>query len=101
MDVACSFIHQVGQQEINADIRLNDNGTIFENEAQTIERTMLGVLNANMTAKDMISSARVAVDRSTNIRATSTVKIAVTIFSRGYVLEEDIDIGFADPFAAT
>lgn len=101
MDVACALVHQVGQQEINSDIRLNDNGTIFENEAQTIERTMLGVLNANMTAKDMISSARVAVQRDWNVLATSIVKISVTIFRRGYVLEEDISIGFADPFAAT
>ena len=101
MDVACALVHQVGQQEINSDIRLNDNGTIFENEAQSIERVMLGVLNAFMTAKDMISNATVSVNRTNNIRATSTVEISVTIFSRGYVLEEDITIGYADPFAAT
>ena len=101
MDVACSLVHQVGQKEINSDIRLNDNGTIHENEAQTIERTMLGVINTNMTAQNMISNAAVVIDRTINVRATSKVKTTVTIFSRGYVLEMDIEIGYADPFAAS
>lgn len=101
MDVACAIVHQVGQQEINSDIRLNDNGTIFENEAQAIERVMLGQLNAQMTSQDMISNATVSVNRNNNIRATSKVEVTVTIFSRGYVLEMDITIGYADPFAAT
>ncbi len=98
MDRACGIIHQVGQSEINEDIRLNDNGTITENEAQAIERVMLGTINAQMTSLSMISSARVSVDRDTNVRATSTVSINVIIFSRGYVLEEDVTVSFANPF---
>lgn len=100
MDIGCGIAHQVGQQEINEDIRLNDNGTIFENEAQAIESVMLGALNSQMVAKGMLSSAQVLVDRSNNIRATSTVNVAITLFSRGYVLQENITIGFASPFAA-
>jgi len=100
MDVGCALAHQVGQQDINEDIRLNDNGTIYENEAQSIESSMHGQIDANMTAKNMISSATVVVDRSNNVRATSEVNVAITLFSRGYILQENITIGFASPFAA-
>lgn len=100
MDVACGIVNQIGQRDINADIRLNTNGTIYENEARAIEATMLQALNDNMTAKAMISSATVAVDRGNNVQTTSTVNVAVTIFARGYVLEEDITIGFGNAAAA-
>ena len=100
MDVACDIVHQVGQDEINEDIRLNSNGTIFENEALSIEAILRGAINANMTSKGMISSVTVAVDRTTNVLATSTVEISVTILRRGYVLQENVKIGFKNPFAA-
>jgi hypothetical protein len=94
MDVACNIVHQVGQQIIDADIRLNANGTIFENEARAIEAALLGALNDLMVAKSMISSVTVAVDRTTNISSTSTVNVNVSIVARGYVLQENITIGF-------
>jgi hypothetical protein len=100
MDVACSLVHQEAQQFINSDVRLNANGTIYENEARTIESAILGVINANMTAVGMISSARVQVDRTTNVQVTKKVTITVTIVARGYVLEEDITIGFSNSLAA-
>jgi hypothetical protein len=98
MDVACGIVHQVGQQEINDDIRLNNNGTIFENEAQRIERTLFGAIKVNMIDKNELSDAKVSVDRTNNIRATNTVNINVIIFSRGYILEEDVNISFASAF---
>ncbi len=100
MDIGCSLVFQTGEDEINDDIRLNDNGTIHENEAQRIESVMLGVLNANMTAKNMISSARITIDRSNNVRATSEVNVNGLLFSRGYILQLNITIGYASPFAA-
>ena len=100
MDVACAIVHQVGQQDINSDIRLNKNGTIYENEALAIEARLYGQIKVQMIDNAMISSATVVVNRSTNVLATSTVKIRVTIEARGYILEEDIEIGFLDPFAA-
>jgi hypothetical protein len=42
----------------------------------------------------------VTVNRTNNILATSIVKITVTIVARGYILQEDIEIGFQNPFAA-
>lgn len=101
MDVACGIVHQVGQQDINSDVRLNPNGTIYENEALAIESQLKGNLYALMVATNMISSATVVVNRTWNVAATSIVKVAVTIVARGYILQEDIDIGFSNPFAAS
>ncbi len=100
MDVACSIVHQVGQQEINSDIRLNPSGTIYENEALSIEKTLYNAIFINMISVNMISAATVTVDRTINVLATSKVKLAVQITSRGYILEEDVEIGFTNPFAA-
>lgn len=100
MDVACTIAHLVGQQEINNDIRLNSNGTIYENEALAIENVMYGNIKAQMIDTAEISAAVVTVDRTNNILATSIVKITITITARGYVLEEQITIGFQNPFAA-
>lgn len=94
MDVACSIVHQVGQQVIDADIRVNPTGTIYENEARAIEAALLGAIQTAMIATNMISSATVAVDRTNNILTTSTVNVNVSIVARGYVLQENITIGF-------
>lgn len=100
MDIACAIVHQVGQQQINSDIRLNANGTIYENEALAIENVMLGNIREQMISTSEISGATVTVDRTNNVLATSIVKISVVIEARGYILEEDITIGFQSPFAA-
>lgn len=99
MDIACSIVHQVGQDEINDDVELNDNGTIFETEAQRIESVLIGAVNANMTNKKMISSVTCVLDRSKNILATDEADIEVTIVRRGYIMQENVTIGFKNPFA--
>lgn len=100
MDIACDIVNATGTEDINEDIRLNRNGTIFENEAIAIEKRMGQALKDNMLSKNMISDFTVVVDRSVNVSTTSTVKVTVTIFARGYVLEEDIVIGFGQSAAA-
>jgi len=100
MDVACGIVHQVGQKFINADVRLNQTGTLFETEAKTIEQAILSALNDQMTAVAMISSARVVVDRTNNVQTTSKVLISVTIFARGYILEEVVSIALGNSLAA-
>jgi hypothetical protein len=100
MDIACGIVNEVGTQDINEDIRLNKNGTITENEAIAIERRLLGALNDNMVAKNMLSAATVVVDRSNNIATTSNVNVAVTIYARGYILQETVVVGFGTSVAA-
>lgn len=96
MDIACGIVNEVGTEDINDDIRLNENGTIYENEALAIEKRMGQAIKDNMLAKNMISSYRVLVDRTNNVQGTSAVNVAVTIWARGYVLEENITIGYGN-----
>lgn len=100
MDIACDIAFAVGEDDINDDVRLNANGTLYPTDALAIQNNMLGEINANMTAQGEISSATVVVDQSANVGSTSKVPVNISIVSRGYILEEDITIGFASPNAA-
>ena len=94
MDVACDIVHQIGQTEIDSDIRLNQNGTIYENDARAIEAVISAALQANMLSTQMISGFTVTVDRTNNIAVTSTVNVTITINPRGYIEEVAVTIGF-------
>ncbi len=94
MDVGCALLQQSNDENINSDVRLNDNGTIDEIAAQSIENAVRGVLRDNMLAKNMISNFTYAIDRTTNVRTTDTVAFAATLFARGYLLEIDGTVGF-------
>lgn len=100
MDIACSIVHQTGQSFINADVRTNPNGTIYENDAVTIEQTIFNAIRDQMISTNEISGAVVAVDRTNNILTTSNLNITVTIRARGYVLQETVTIQFGDAQAA-
>lgn len=100
MDIACGVVTDVGQDDINEDVRLNKSGTIWETDARTIERNIQRQLEVNMVNTNMLSAARAVVDRDLNVRDLKKVKIAVTIWARGYVLEEDITIGYGTAEAA-
>ena len=95
MDVACDIVHQVGESEINDDIRLNSNGTIVEKDARVLEGLFGQALKDQMLANSMISGYSVLVDRSKNVATTSEVDVAVTITARGYILSETITISYA------
>lgn len=92
MDVACGIVHQTGQLFINADVRTNPSGTIYENDARFIESTIFQAIKDQMIATNEISGAVVAVDRTNNILTTSNLNITVTITARGYVLQEQVTI---------
>ncbi len=94
MDIGCSLLDQTMGENINADVRLNDNGTIDEIAAQGIESVARAVLRDNMLAKSMISNFTFTIDRTNNVRSTSIVNFAATLYSRGYILEIDGTIGF-------
>lgn len=94
MDVACTVANQTGQRDINADIRLNDNGTIYENEARAIESNMNNAIRDNLTAVQMLSNATAVVDRGNNVRSQSVVNVAITLFARGYILQENVQIAY-------
>ena len=101
MDVACGIAHQIGQQNIDSDVRLNPNGTLYANDAIDIQTTIKKNIDAQMTATNQISSCTVVVDQTANVQSTKNVPITITITARGYILSETITIGFSNSNAAS
>lgn len=98
IDVACDIVHQVAQQEINSTVRTLSaakGGTIYENDARVIEKKIGGELRDNMVSTGMVSDQSVIVDRSNNVQSTKLVNIAVEVEALGYILQENITVGFA------
>ncbi len=112
MDIFSTIMHQVGQLTIDDDVRVNANGTIYENDARAIETTLAGAVNSTMFSQKMISQpvmsgpsasatgASIIVDRTTNVRSTNTVNLTGQIIARGYVLTENITLSYQNPNAA-
>ena len=94
MDIGCALVHQTGEENINSDVALNANGTIEEKAAQAIEIVARRVLKTQMFDKSMISGFSYVIDRSNNVRSTSEVNFASTLFARGYILQINGTIGF-------
>lgn len=96
MDEACDIVHQIGQLEINEDVRLNSNGTIYVNDAVTIQNEIGSAIDSNLFATNQISQpASVVVDQTTDVETSGTVDISVTIAPRGYILSEVVQIQFS------
>lgn len=94
MDIGCSLLNQLHDDNINSDIRLNTNGTIDEIAAQGIEIVVRRGLTTGMFDKNMISGFAYTINRATNVRTTDTVAWACTFFARGYILEIDGTVGY-------
>jgi calcineurin-like phosphoesterase len=99
MDVACGTVHTTGQQVVDSDVRLNSNGTIYENDAGTLESKIGNALAVAMNG--MVSQpALVVVNRTNNIAATGVVLVTVTIYARGYILEIDVTLQYNNTLAS-
>lgn len=96
MDIGCSLEHQVMEENVNADVRTNDDGTIDEIAAQHIEEVMRAALRDNMLAKNMISGFTFSIDRTNNVLATSQVNYSSELRARAYVLQINGTIQFGN-----
>lgn len=96
MDIGCSLEHQVMEENVNADVRTNDNGTIDEIAAQHIEEVMSAALRDQMVAKNMISGFTFSIDRTNNVLATSQVNYTSELRARAYVLQINGSIQFGN-----
>lgn len=101
MDVACDIVHQVGQLQINSDVRLTGGGTLYVNDALSLQNSIQTALQNQMTGAGMITGSTVVVDQTNNVRATGIVNIQVTINAKGYILSENVTIGFLNQNANT
>lgn len=112
MDIFASIVHQVGQLSIDDDVRINANGTIYENDARAIEAIISNAVNSVMFSQKMISQpvqggptatatgSSILVDRTNNVRSTNNVNLTGQIIARGYVLTITANLSFQNPNAA-
>ena len=112
MDVFATIVHQVAQLVVDDDVRVNANGTIYENDARAIESLIASSVNAVMFSQSMISlpvgagpsagasGAAIIVDRTVNIKSTNSVNFSGQIIGRGYVLTLNGSLSFQNPNAA-
>lgn len=96
MDIGCSLEHQVMEENVNADVRTNDNGTIDEIAAQHIEEVMRAALRDQMVATNMISGFTFSIDRTNNVLTTSQVNYTSELRARAYVLQINGTIQFGN-----
>lgn len=101
IDIAATLVNEIGSEFIDDDMRVNPNGTLFENDARFIETTMGKFIDSIMLTQGMVSGATlVVVDRTANVSTTSLVPVTVTIFGRGYVDQINATVGFNNPLTA-
>jgi hypothetical protein len=107
MDIFCQVVHTTGQTFIDDDIRLNANGTIYENDAAKIEGLITNACNValfganKMVSQKLVAKQNIVVDRTVNVAATGNVVITGQIVGKGYVLSESVTLSFQNPLAAT
>lgn len=100
MDIACDVVFEVGENEIDDDLRDNANGTLYVSDALELQNLFIQGLKDNMTSQGMISDQNAVVDQTANVGANGKVPVKVSVTRNGYVLEMDINIGFTSPDAA-
>lgn len=92
MDRAATLLTAINKQFINAEFRVNKNGTIFEIDARNVESKVTDYLMADL--KSNIVGLVVQVDRSINLLQSQTLKITASILLHGYAKFLDLIIGF-------
>jgi Protein of unknown function (DUF2586) len=101
MDVGCFIVYQEAIENIESDVRLLPNGTLYPADRLTLQAQALQGINANMTNVGMLSpGSTVTIDPNANVGATNLVPYSVSLAGKGYILNETINIGFSAPSAA-
>ena len=97
IDVACDATRDRLLTYLNASVRVNPNGTIFEKDAKQIEAYVEAGLRAALTQPGDASDVSAVVSRSANILSTQVLPVSVRVLPLGYAKWISVDIGFANP----
>lgn len=123
MDLACAIVLQIGQLQVNDDLRTfpvvnGVGGNLYPNDVLSLQNDFMygpgsnsasnsaaanngsgGGLSALIGANN-ISAASTQVDGTNNVQSQKQINVAISITSRGYILKENISIGFNNNAAA-
>ncbi len=103
MDVACSTARAASLKYVQASVRVNKTtGTIFEQDAQAIEKDITSAEKPVLTEKAPpdATAVNVQVDRTNNILASSTLNVSVRVTPLGYIGTLNETIGMFNPALA-
>lgn len=106
IDVTSDILHQELQLEIDVDVRVNTNGTIYEGDAQSIEHAVAAAINDVQFASRQISQKVVGgegfvISRTWNVELNNSLQYSCEVVQRGYVLRIDGTVGFQSSTAAS
>lgn len=82
---------------LNSGVRVNANGTIYENDARNIEATVNSALASALVQPVQASSVSTVVSRTQNILSTQTLAVTIRVTPLGYAKQITLDIGYQNP----
>lgn len=92
IDRAATLLTVISKQFINAEFRVNADGTIYEIDAVNAEDKVSQFLYSDL--RQNVVGLQVQVDRNINLLSTQKMKITVSVRPYGYVKFIDLTIGF-------
>lgn len=97
LDVACSVGRVALLQYLNGELVVNENGTVDEAEAQSIDATISAALAQSLLQPGYVSAVSAVTDRTNNVLSTQTLKVKLRVRPKGYAKTIEADIGFDNP----
>lgn len=97
-NVARIIAFQVGQTEINDDVRtVAATGALDPRDAGPFQEALNTALAAGMTQQGMVTSATAVVDTTSNVQSTNNVNVAITLVQKTIILSVAISIQYSTP----
>ena len=93
IDRVTELLNIIAKQYINSEVRIQSNGTIYEEDAVAIENRIFNFIFS--AVKNNVSGLQVQVDRTVNIQSTQQLKIKVSVRPFGYFKFISLTTGFA------
>lgn len=99
-DVFCSTLVQFFTVSIDETVRTNANGTIYENDAQQLEKGATAAVANAMSGSYQPANTSIVIDRTYNVKSNSKVKVSGTFGALAYMREFDLTVQVQNPNAA-
>jgi len=94
MDVFCDSVRRGALKFLNASVRVNADGTIYEQDARVIENWITRKARDTVVIPGDATDCSVHVSRTQNVLSTQTLPITARLRPLGYARYLPVDIGF-------
>lgn len=97
MDAACTTGLATLNQYVNAELVVNDDGTIDEAEAKGIDSVVTAALAQTLLQPNLASGVSAVTDRTNNVLSTGKIKCKLRVLPKGYAKTIEAEVGFNNP----